>query len=378
MRLLYDSASTSSLSSLCQILPGAKIVRYCEECGHLAANGVADAEAFYETDYRILLDEEDEDQIYDTSGDRIVTRTDHQMAILSDKIALDPALTVLDYGCAKAAMARKIAAAYPGIGMHLFDVSHMYEPFWDRFVSKDRQAIHQAPEEWNGRFDLVTSFFAFEHIAEPAAAIAHVAQLLKPGGQFYMIVPDISGNAADFIVVDHVNHFTKTSAERLMADAGFDEIDVDQGCHRGALVVSARKSGAARVETDQTAAKEAILAEAQKLAAFWSGAADRIRTNEAASPPGSKVAIYGSGFYGAFIHSNLENPGSTVCFLDQSPWQQGKTLFGIPIIAPGDLPEDVGTVYAGLNPVIARKVMQTQPWAGRQTLQIVYLEESLQ
>lgn len=373
---VYDSGTATSLSSLCQILPGSKIVSYCGNCGHLAANGVADAEAFYETDYRILLDEEDEDQIYEASGDRIVTRTDHQMAVLTAKIALHAGLDILDFGCAKAAMARKITEATPGIGMHLFDVSRMYEPFWDRFVSKDRQAIHQTPEEWNGRFDVVTSFFAFEHIPDPAAAMAHVAQLLKPGGQFYMIVPDVTGNAADFIVIDHVNHFTPPSAKRLMADAGFGEIDVDRQSHRGALVVTGRKSAAASSETDQAAAKAAILAHARGLAEFWSKAAETVRADEAALPPDAKVAIYGSGFYGAFIQANLERPEATACFLDRSPWQQGKELFGVPIIPPADLPEGIATVYTGLNPVIAHDVMQAQPWAERPGLRIVYLQET--
>ena len=119
MTQLYDSGTASSLSSLCQVLPGAKTVSYCAECGHLAGNGVGDAESFYETDYRILIDDEEEDQIYEAKGNHIVTRTDHQMAVLFDKIAIEPGSSVLDYGCAKAAMARRIAEARPGVDMHL-------------------------------------------------------------------------------------------------------------------------------------------------------------------------------------------------------------------------------------------------------------------
>lgn len=374
MVVLYDSGTATSLSSLCQIIPGTKRVSYCEECGHLAANGVADAQSFYESDYRILLDDEDEDQIYETRGEKILTRTDHQMAVLADKISLKPELNVLDYGCAKAAMARKMTQAHAGIGMHLFDVSRMYEPFWDKFVAKERQAIHETPEAWNGHFDLVTSFFAFEHIPDPKAAMAHVAQLLRPGGQFYMIVPDVAGNAADFIVVDHVNHFTRTSAARLLADAGFDQIEVDARSHRGALVVSGRNSGRPPVHLDDTAEKSAILENARALAGFWSTAADAVRSNEAQATQNTRAAIYGAGFYGAFIHANLKASEAVVCFLDQSPWQQGKTLFEVPIIAPDQLPADVSTVYVGLNPIIAHDVMKSQPWFDRAGLRLVYLE----
>lgn len=375
MVLIYNSDTDTSLSSLCQILPGAKTVSFCEDCGHLSGNGVDHPETFYETDYRILLDDEDEDQIYVTRGDEIVTRTDHQMAVLTQKIELKPGISVLDYGCAKAAMARKIISAVPGIDMHVFDVSRMYEPFWDKFVAKDRQAIHETAVNWNERFDLVTSFFALEHITDPRSAMGHISRLLRPGGQFYMIVPDVTGNAADFIVIDHVNHFTTTSAARLMADAGFGEIVVDAQSHRGAIIVTARKPVSAVAESNVATDTSPIRKKAHELAAFWSTAADAVRANEARADREKGIAIYGSGFYGAFIYANLERPETVTCFLDQSPWQQGKSMFGVPIIAPQDMSADVGTVFVGLNPVIARDVMSTQPWFGRDELMLIYLKD---
>jgi SAM-dependent methyltransferase len=373
MTQIYHSGTRTSLSSLCQILPGPKIVSSCAACGHLAGNRLADADSFYESDYQILLDDEDEDQIYEIRGDDIVTRTDHQLAVLLDKLAPGVDHDVLDYGCAKAAMARKLMAARPGARMHLFDVSRMYEPFWDRIVEKPRQAVRETPPEWNGRFDVVMSFFAFEHVADPRAAMAHVAKLLKPGGQFYMVVPDVFGNAADFIVVDHVNHFTRTSVARLLDDAGFGDAEIDNTSHRGALVVTARKHGATPADPGDAAERALIRTRADELAAFWSKAADAVRGREPEARESGRSAIYGSGFYGAFIHAHLNHPSAVSCFLDQSRWRQGKSLFDVPIVAPDQLPEDVGTVYAGLNPLIARGIMQAQPWFARPGLGIVYL-----
>ncbi|MEQ8480930.1 MAG: class I SAM-dependent methyltransferase [Hoeflea sp.] len=373
---VYHSGTKTSLSSLCQILPGAKIVSYCSECGHLAGTGVVDTDQFYETDYRILLDDDEEDQVYEIRGDEIISRTDHQMAVLHGKAGLAANIRVLDYGCAKAAMARRITRGVPGIDMHLFDVSHMYETFWDKFVAREKQAVHRTPEAWDGRFDLVTSFFAFEHIPDPKASIAHVARLLKPGGLFHMIVPDVTGNAADFIVIDHVNHFTRSSVARLMTDSGFGEIDIDTTSYRGALIVTGRKTGTPPSAPVNDAEKAEVLAQARELAQFWSTAADRIRASEPEENGSGGSAIYGSGFYGAFIHANLKRPEAVACFLDKSPWQQGKSLFDTPIMAPADLPGNVDTVYAGLNPAIAHQVMNSQPWAGREGLRVVYLQDS--
>lgn len=371
METVHDSKTGTSLSSLCQILPGAKIVRFCHACGHMAGNGVADTQSFYETDYRILIEDEDEDQIYETRDDRIVTRTDHQKALVLDKVTLDTGSHVLDYGCAKAAMARKLLDARPDLKMHLFDVSHMYENFWDRLVPKDRQAVHRTPEAWNGRFDLITSFFAFEHIDDPAGAMAHVARLLKPGGHLHMIVPDVFGNAADFIVIDHVNHFTRPSLMRLLADAGLGEAEIDRTSYRGALVVTARKTGVTSSQATVTEDVSSIAQNARALSAFWTAAAAAIADSE---DDGNTAAIYGSGFYGAFIYAHLLRPGAVAGFVDRSPWLQGKKLFGVPILAPEALPEDVNIVYAGLNPAIAPGIIEAQPWFGRDGLRIVYLQ----
>ncbi|WP_417425565.1 class I SAM-dependent methyltransferase [Hoeflea sp.] len=377
LKLIYHSRTQTSLSSLCQVLPGAKLVSHCRECGHLIGNGVADAESFYELEYRILLDDEDEDQIYEVRDDKIVSRTDHQLSVFVEKLAPGPNLAVLDYGCAKAAMARRLSEQYPGFDMHLFDVSQMYEPFWDRLVSKHRQSVNETPAVWNGRFDLVTSYFAFEHIPDPKAAMAHVERLLKPGGRFYMIVPDVFGNAADFIVIDHVHHFTQTSVNRLLADAGFASIAIDRQAHRGALVVSATKYGAGEPDANDQDQdrddKATIMHQAEELATFWSSAAEAVKRNERAAGTG-KAAIYGSGFYGAFTHANLDRPEAVSCFLDQSPWRQGRTLFDVPIISPTSLPEDVEAVHVGLNPVIARGIIETQRWVGGDRLHIGYLE----
>ncbi|MDP2732600.1 MAG: class I SAM-dependent methyltransferase [Hoeflea sp.] len=372
--LIYNSGTTISLNSNYKLHPGRKFVYICETCGHLAGNDLEDAASFYESDYQFLLDKDEEDQLYEVVGERRIYRADHQMTVLEEKLVLEPGLAVLDYGCAKAVMANKLVLAHPRLDMHLFDVSSAYKAFWDRFVASDRQAMYETPPEWQGRFDLVTSFFAFEHISDPRKAIAHVAQMLKPGGQVYLIVPDVFGNAGDLIVVDHVNHFTKSSLTWLLKDAGFGDIDIDADAHRGALVARARKGAAPRMEPDWKTEIEAVLTKAHSLSAHWDRMRKALQPDRAEAPVGQTAAIYGSGIYGAFIHTNLPDPGVVSCFLDQSQWRQGRTLFDTPIIAPDDLPAHVATVYVGLNPKIAHGVMEVQPWFGRSGLRIVYLE----
>jgi len=371
---LYESRGKLSLTSLCELRPGRTRVWCCDRCGHLQGEPLPDTAQYYASDYRILLDHDDEDQIYDTErtadgGERIVYRTQHQLRLLLERLPLPEGARLLDYGCAKAAMPRLLAAERPDLQLHLFDVSEMYRSHWDRLLPRERQAVNEAPAGWHGSFDAVISFFALEHIPAPIASVAHVAALLKAGGSFYGVVPCTVGNPADFIVADHVNHFTTASLHRLLADAGFGAICIEPDVHRGALVFRAVKAGVAALGPEPSVVRP----QAQALARFWSELSDRIAAAEHAAGD-VPVAIYGSGVYGAHIAASLAHPERLRCFLDRNPFQQGKALFERPVLAPEQLPDDVTQLYVGLNPSIARQALSDQPWLARSRARPFFLD----
>lgn len=378
LETIYRSRGANCLTSLCQLRPGGVEVYFCGSCGHLGTAALADVDDFYESDYKILINSAEEDQIYETDGATIIYRTDHQMKVLKDKIAVRPDTVLLDYGSAKAEMSRRLKQDQPRLDVHLFDVSRMYLSFWDKFTTTDKQAIHHTPEAWAGRFDLVTSYFAFEHIPDPAAAARHVASLLKPGGIFYAIVPDTFGNVADLIVADHVNHFTRASMTRLLADAGFGDLEIDAQAHRGAFVVTAVKGGTPPPTATSTEVAN-LREEVGKLAAYWEHAGLQLAEAERAAAErraadGSQAAIYGAGFYGAFIYASLAHPETIACFLDRNPYQQGRTLFDVPIADPASMPDTVSTVYVGLNPAIARRALAGADFLDRPGLVTAFLD----
>ena len=260
---------------------------------------------------------------------------------------------MLDYGCAKASTIRALLGRCSDLDVHLYDVSEMYLEFWREFVAPAHWATYSVPPDWLKRFDVVTSFFAFEHIVDPLRAAREVRGLLKPGGTFYGIVPDLFGNVADLVVVDHVNHFTRPSLDAMLRSAGFGDIDIDDRCHRGALVFKARAAETGAV-TGPGASAAPFVERARELGAYWSAAISRLREfeREHSTMP---AAIYGSGFYGSFILASLRRIEPVRCFLDRNPFQQGKTMFGRRVLAPECLPSEVDVVYVGLNPAIARR-----------------------
>jgi SAM-dependent methyltransferase len=367
---IYEAPSDQALTSLCELRLGRVKIWLCPKCGHLRGEPLPDTQSYYESDYRILLDHEDEDQIYEVQGERIVYRTDHQVATLLTKLDLPFGAQLLDYGCAKAATPRRLLTSRPDLQVSLFDVSAMYTRHWQLFLPQERWAIYDTPPEWQNHYDVITSFFALEHIPDPLDTVRRVADLLAEHGVFYGIVPDVFGNVADFVVIDHVNHFTNSSLHALLRRAGFNDIQIDSSSHRGALVFVARKFG----QTSPPTSLGSNLSTCNQLASYWGGLSDRIRAAETTHPE-LPAAIYGSGFYGAYISSLLRKPERVECFLDANPFRQGKQLFGHTILPPDELPNHIRLLYIGLNPKIARTTIDSMNWLHRSDLQLVFLDE---
>ncbi|AMB86756.1 hypothetical protein AWM79_16205 [Pseudomonas agarici] len=366
---IYTASSNQSLTSLCELRDGQVNVWSCPLCAHLRSEAFADTVAYYESDYRILLSDEEEDQIYEVKDGEIVYRTDHQIATLLGKLNLPEGARVLDYGCAKASTLKKLGGVRSDLNIHLFDVSSMYKEYWEKFISREKYAIHTTPQSWASSFDVLTSFFALEHIPQPVETVKKVHALLKDGGVFYGIVPDTFGNVADFVVIDHVNHFTTPSLAHLLDAAGFTDIQIDDSAHRGALVFTARKGRQQPMTVDIAE----TLKQSQSLAHYWESVNQRIFETSKANA-GITKAIYGSGFYGAYIASAMSDFDNVSCFLDASPFQQGKELFGKPILAPESLPLDVKVLYVGLNPSIAHAVINGLGWLRDRDISLVYLD----
>ncbi|QDA56851.1 class I SAM-dependent methyltransferase [Thermomonas aquatica] len=373
---LYRSIDGQSLTSLCRQHPSTTEVFACMVCGHLQTRAIQDIDAFYDHDYDILVDSEEEDQIYEMRDGAPIYRTAHQVRVLRETLGdIAGPLLLLDYGCAKSSTIRTLCAQEPGIVPHLYDVSSRYESFWSTFVPRENCAIKRTPASWQERFDLVTSFFSLEHIPNVADTLGHIASLMRPGGRLYAVVPNVLTNIADFVVVDHCNHFTAPSLAQLVAAAGLITECIDDMAHRGAFVLLARKpeDGLTPAAPNDRAGVERACTELSSLASFWRDAGGRVREFERVLPIQAQVAIYGAGFYGAFLRSSLACPERVACHLDNNPFLHGQSFDHKPILPPERLPAELDAVLIGLNPAHARQIIADIPALARPGLKLFFL-----
>jgi len=353
---IYRSVTDVALNSSATVLRAHTNVDLCLACEHVQTQPISDLTTYYSSEYNFRAGSPEEDDLCMAGGATPAFRSDIQAAIVEAKLDLDRVQNVLDFGSGKARTLRLLAERHPAIRPHAFDVSDVYREFWNEFIAPDAQASFEIPPAWRANFDVVLSFFALEHVERPAEFVATLRSLLRPGGRAVVVLPNMYQNASDFIVVDHVNHFSESSLLRLFREGGFAGATVDAKAQVGWYVVDAQLEQGAKAATQSVTRS----GEANDLAEFWRTLADRVREAETQRAD-RRAAIYGSGVYGLFVASALRDPERIACFLDRNPFRQGLSFFGAPVVAPEAVPADVDFVYVGLNPLSARAAIAAVP-----------------
>jgi SAM-dependent methyltransferase len=309
---------------------------------------------FYDTQYRISLQSDQHDQLYEVREGQPIYRTQRQAEILA-AIELPPKARILDFGAAKGSTLRALLLSRPDLRPSIFDVSSDYVRFWQGWVPESEQAIHHIPPNWQGRFDLVTAHFVLEHVVDPAETLQRLTELLAPGGKLFFTVPDPLSNTGDFLVVDHVNHFTASSLVKTCEASGLVPLTLSGDLFRGAYVVIAESATASApsLDRDQSDVASDIHLALDALA-FWTKALESL-DNEQLTNIQVPTAIYGAGFYGALISARLKSP--PICFLDRNKHLQGSEYLGVSVVAPEACPDSVRRIYPGLNPKHARSIL---------------------
>lgn len=333
-----------SLTSIRTVLAMPTRVFLCPDCGHAQSPDLPDIRAFYDTQYRISLDIDGHDQLYQNRAGQAVFRTVYQ-AEMVQALEIPEGARVLDFGAGKATTLERLIGMRPDLSPHVFDVSRDYVTHWDTWVPKPQQATYELPPAWSGRFDLVTAHFVLEHVPDPVTVLAGIRRCLAPGGRLFFTVPDAGGNTGDLLVVDHLNHFSLASLEHALHRAGLRALEIDPKAFAGAFAVVAEAGEGTEPEPGDNGAAQAALD-------FWRRTLDWL----AATPLKQPLAIYGAGFYGSAFATRIRV--QPACFLDRNTFLQGQSHLGAPVLAPADCPVDTATILVGLNPARAREIIE--------------------
>lgn len=369
---IYTSSDNVSITTMCKKIAGKSKVYYCEKCGHLQTSELANLAEYYAAEYEVNLHSEDDDQMYEVAGDEIVYRTDKQAEVTLSKINVVESTKILDFGCAKASTLKQIATRNPNVVPYAFDVTDKYVRFWDSFIQDSNYSVFETKPEWKSSFDIIVSYFALEHISDVIGCVQRVHRLLRDEGEFLFMVPNVYGNIADFIVADHINHFSVNSIRYLMNENGFDQVSVDSTSYRAAYVVKGTK---VNHDPDIPSVKSDDKGKVLQMADYWNTIKGRIASSELNGDPLQPTAVYGAGFYGGYILTCLSSRENIACFIDQNEQLQGRMIENFKIIPPQETPESIRRIYVGLNPKNAREIIAETPIPRKDEIEFIYLLE---
>jgi SAM-dependent methyltransferase len=356
---VYQSTDKHSITSLADVIDGKTQVYFCQRCTHLTTTEIPETKAYYANQYQLNVSSDEEDQLYEVVNNTPIYRTDKQATLFLQKVGMLNDINVLDYGCGKAATLKKICEKSTTITPHLFDITADHVAFWSTFVKHQNYSCFDLPSDWVNKFGVITSFYALEHISDLKSSLSSIHEMLVEHGIFYFMVPNAYQNIADFIVADHVNHFSSKSLHCVLTMYGFDNIEIDETSFSASYIVKATKrtTGASECYPDKKYVDH-MTKKVNESAAFWRDVVARISRYEKDAEDQGKLAIYGAGFYGRFIASCISQQDRIHCFIDQNEHLQGTTMLNKPIVSPADCPVDIRNIFVGLNPAHAKSIIE--------------------
>lgn len=203
----------------------------------------------------------------------------------------------------------------------------------------------------DGSFDCIILVGVLEHVHALTEAIATVSALLAPGGLLYVVVPDASryaqGLDAPFqeFSVEHINFFGPFALKHLLLNNGFSNVACQQQLvevnHRTwtpmihAVFRKEQADAPVRSIGRDAETERGLLAyieQSSRTDERIRGIIDEIVRN--AKP----IIVWGTGAHTLRLLETSQLREATISvFVDSNPRYQGKSLLGIPIIAPAQL-----------------------------------------
>lgn len=280
-------------------------------------------------------------QNFDADG--MMSRTEKILRVVTPQLAAQPQ-AVLDIGCGSGAGLVSLARAFPQARIDGFEPNDKPAERQPHFPANVGQ-IHTRTLPEGTRYDLITLFHVLEHVEDLDGLFAMVRARLAPGGTLLVQVPYPALNPFDYVIADHVWHFTHRSLVALAARMQMRVTYSGNAIIAKELTLMAQVGeGAPDSIDDETAAEEASLAWLVEYKAFL---------DTLAAP---QVAVYGTGPAGAWTGTVLGD--AVVAYLDDDPARIGMTFNGKPVIAAQALRPGVPVVAPfpayQLGPIMAK------------------------
>jgi len=225
-------------------------------------------------------------------------------------------------------------------------------------------SLSQIPTE-AGPFDCLILSHVLEHVRDLQPALAYLQQFLKPDACLYVETPDAT-RYADFVFApfqdfntEHINHFSLVSMANLLRRCGFTPTTSDTkvilsapGMPYPALFMFATLSANVSASTPSWQKEEVLKARLIDYITISHQVMEEIDAHlQRVLAQTPEVLVWGTGqlLMKLLAETALSN-ARIVAFVDSNPINQGKSLRGIPVLAPSQ-------VKPSTHPIIVASIL---------------------
>ncbi len=342
----------SRVSSDCKQVPAGGAIGVCLACGavHKPMTDRLRAEIgkIY-AEYDVYYQGGGAEQVvFDPDGGPPVRRSDLLVRKLAAEGILAPKGDVIDVGCGNGVFLRSFAKSMPAWRLHGLDLDERYLedlksiPGFDGLATVDVKQL-------KGSYQLISLIHALEHFFDPYECLAALTENLAPNGYLFIQVPNAEENPFDYLIADHVSHFTPATLVRLLQRAGLQALVMHRDWVKKELSVLACPSRSeahpgGAVQEEARPADPGALVEA-RIGWLCDVQKQALELSETAP-----FGLFGTSIAGTWLTGVLGD--RLGFFVDEDPSRQGQSLFGRPILAPESVPAGA-QVFVSLSPLVA-------------------------
>jgi len=288
-----------------------------------------------------------EQQVFDSESGRLRRRSD----VLLDRVFSQPNVPnsgkVLDIGCGAGGTLRTFAER----GRWILHGAEMDErnlpllapiPGFQKLYTCDAKEIPDT-------FEIITMVHSLEHVLEPTDLLSDLRGKLAPDGRLVIQVPNAALNPFDYVVADHMIHFSPDPLANLLRRSGFvveylstawipKEISVVARVAMEPLTVNWKAASADVV--GQVGWLRELVKEAKTIAE---------------GPDSVPFGLFGSSIAAAWLWQAVRD--RVTFFVDQDSSRVGKEYLGLPVLSPSQVPPGA-IVFVPLAPQLAGIIEQ--------------------
>jgi len=335
--LFHQTFATFSESSL---MDGYDVV-ICKTCGGCFADAIPAQEAFdrYYAEMSKYTHGDTDGKISRIDGERF-----QQVA---DSVApyVQPHESIVDVGCATGGLLAEFKRRGHRNLMGFDPSSACAETARRLYDIEVRPVTINQLGRVTERFDVMMLTGVFEHLCDLESSVALLTRLFKPGGRLYLEVPDAStyfkwySAPLQFFSMEHINFFSPKSLANLLGRHGFacnfsNRVKRFLGPRAvepavSALFTHTGEPASMAYDNETAPGVQKYIDLSRALEARIHGVIDHLVQSRVS------LAVWGAGTHTLrLLKTSSLAKTNLVAFLDSNSAYQGKTLQGIPILAP--------------------------------------------